>query len=158
MRKKRVLGIDPGKTGAIALVEDKKVVWVEKCPVIKPKKGKPMYDERSMAMLIAKAGAIDRIVLEKVHAMPGQGVVSMFTFGEGFGIWKGICAVTPVSYILVAPQTWKKKMLADIEGDCQKTKSILAVHRMFPEISLKKSQHGHADAIMLAAWGFHDIT
>lgn len=93
----KVIGIDPGKSGAIAMVEAGKVLFVEDTPVITPKKGKTQYDERAMFRLLesaVRAGA-KKIVLEKISAMPGQGVTSMFSFGQGFGLWLGMMAALP---------------------------------------------------------------
>ncbi|MFQ6105415.1 MAG: hypothetical protein ACE5OP_14165 [Candidatus Glassbacteria bacterium] len=87
------------------------------CPTISIN-GKRYFDERGMATLIRVAilSGAQVIFMEQVHAMPKQGVVSMFSFGQGFGIWLGILACHRVPYELVAPQRWKREMLADIPG------------------------------------------
>ena len=168
----RVIGIDPGKSGAIALVHDRAAIWVKSCPIIKPKKGKSQYDERAMAKIISDetdgefimnplttrrgipAPRIDLVVIESVHAMPGQGVSSMFNFGMGFGIWLGILASKSIPYELVTPQRWKKDMLADIPGDDKKARSVIAAKRMFPDLEFPlKKDHDKAEAVLLAAWG-----
>lgn len=158
------VGIDPGKTGAVAVLLDRKVLYTVDCPII----GKE-YDASGMAKIIkhvfkqsmgvARVGT-DLIVedlsiwIEKVHAMPKQGTVSMFGFGKGYGIWIGICAAIGVSYNLVAPQTWKKIFLKDMPKE--KSSSILVAKRMFPSseewLTLKK-HHNRAEAVLIAAYG-----
>jgi crossover junction endodeoxyribonuclease RuvC len=161
----RVIGIDPGKTGAVAVIEDNTIVELYDCPIItSSKKGvKPQYDERGMARIIqveiARIGCpVDKIVIEKVGAMPGQGVTSMFTFGMGFGLWLGILATLPVPYELVTPQRWKKEMLMDIPGGNslkeRKARSVVAAKRLFPGLDLPRvKDHGKAEAVLIAAWG-----
>lgn len=152
----KVIGIDPGKSGAIAMVEAGKVLFVEDTPVITPKKGKAQYDERAMFQLLESAvlDGAKKIILEKVSAMPGQGVTSMFSFGQGFGLWLGMMAALSIPYELVTPQRWGKDMLADIPGDDRKARSVMAAKRMFPELQFaRKKDHGRAEAILLAAWG-----
>lgn len=152
----KVIGIDPGKSGAIAMVEAGHILFVEDTPVITAKKGKAQYDERAMFRLLESAvnSGAKKIVLEKVSAMPGQGVTSMFSFGQGFGLWLGMMAALPISYELVTPQRWKGAMLADIPGDDQKARSVIAAKRMFPGLEFaRKKDHGRAEAILLAAWG-----
>src|ERR1035437_7770475 len=109
------IGIDPGKGGAIGCLYDNKIAHAHT-----PLAGKE-YDIAKMVDLVKGANKVPVFagsedlfcVIEKVHAMPGQGVVSMFTFGYGFGLWVGIVASLRIPYILVAPQTWKKEMLKD---------------------------------------------
>lgn len=159
----RVIGIDPGKSGAIAMVErnptkgEDRVIWAVDCPVIKSK-GKTLYDERSMANLLkigrGSVQPFEKVYLEKVHAMPGQGVTSMFEFGKGLGIWLGILSCMHKPYQLVTPQRWKRDMLKDVEGTDQKARAVIAAKRMFHDLELPyKKDHGKADAIMIAAWG-----
>lgn len=157
-----VIGIDPGKGGALALVKAAQVLHVEDTPLIKGTKGKAQYDERGMwstLKALTERHQVDRIVLEKVSAMPGQGVTSMFTFGQGFGLWLGMLAALPVPYELVTPRRWKKTMLADIPGTDQKARSILAAKRLFPGLELpRKKDHGKAEAVLLAAYGLRNLT
>lgn len=158
-----VIGIDPGKSGAIACVErdqmgNIKLLGVHDTPVIKPKKGKAQYDERLMAQIIKNTPGAAKILIEKVNAMPGQGVVSMFSFGMGFGLWLGIVTTFGVPYELVIPQRWKKEMLADIAGDDQKARAVTAAKRLFPDADLsRKKDHGRADAMLIAYYGARNL-
>ena len=152
------IGIDPGKSGSVAAVEDGKILGVMDCPTIRPKNGKSQYDERAMYQMLfchgLYLGSADKIILEKVHAMPGQGVVSMFEFGKGLGIWLGILATQKIPYELITPQRWKKEMLRDIPGTDQKARSVIAAKRLYPDLELpRKKDHNKADAVLIATWG-----
>lgn len=153
----KIIGIDPGKSGAVAMIDGGKVLFAVDTPIITSGKGKSQYDERAMFKLLEGAilGGATLAVLEKVSAMPGQGVTSMFSFGQGFGMWLGMLAALPIPYALVTPQRWKATMLADIPGDDQKARSVIAAKRMFPGLEFaRKKDHGRAEAILLASWGF----
>jgi len=89
--------------------------------------------------------------LEKVHAMPGQGVTSMFSFGEGYGVWQGILAGLQIPFDLVAPQTWKKHTMRD----CSKEKgaSMVKALQLYPQADIRlKKHHGRADALLIAEY------
>jgi crossover junction endodeoxyribonuclease RuvC len=149
-----IAGIDPGKSGAIAVIDHNGLMVVD-CPTIIVN-DKKQFDERGMARLFK--GIISEknvmVFMELVHAMPGQGVVSMFSFGQGYGIWLGILACCDVSYELVTPQTWKRHMLCGISGKDNKAKSVIAAKRLFPECGQwKKKDHNRADALLIAEWG-----
>jgi len=100
----QIVGIDPGKTGAI---------------IIMNLNGEIVYSAAFDRTPGEVAGALKmirgdrdhiRIYLEKVHAMPGQGVSSMFSFGEGYGFIQGYLAAIGVTPTLVSPQTWQKSI------------------------------------------------
>lgn len=114
-----IVGIDPGISGAIAIIDVKNDnIEVFDVPTIKVEntnkkakaKTKQEYDKIAMGKLLGQYSKRKvAIVMEKVHAMPGQGVTSMFNFGRGVGIWEGIFAVLGWEPELVTPQTWKKE-------------------------------------------------
>lgn len=112
-----IIGIDPGINGAIAVLDLKaEKVSVFDVPTIKvPGKGRGKksvsdYDKAGMADLLSKyQNRQVAVSMEKVHAMPGQGVTSMFTFGRGVGIWEGMLAAFGWEIDLVTPQNWKKE-------------------------------------------------
>jgi len=150
----RTLGIDPGKTGALAMITPHGHMAAD-TPTI-TMNGKKIIDERRMVevfrSIVAKKPIF--VFLEMVHAMPKQGVVSMFTFGKSFGIWLGILASHDVPYELVTPQKWKAQMLAGVEGTDNKAKSVIVAKRLFPENSgWKKKDHNKAEALLIAEWG-----
>lgn len=153
-----IAGIDPGKSGAIAKVEgfdgapiDGKSISVYPCPVIKVK-GKNEYDVNGMRAILR---GVDKIWIEKVHAMPKQGVTSMFSFGKGYGIWLGLIAGDWIPVSEVAPQTWKKLWLKDMPKD--KGSAVLRVKQLFPDeeflVGSKVQQQAFADAVLIAMYG-----
>lgn len=157
------IGIDPGINGAVAaLYEDGRC---EVCSV--PSSfidGKRQFDAAGMAKIIRGYGAGARICLESVHAMPGNGAVSMFFFGRGFGIWEGVLGALGRKYVLIPPQTWKKSYveLAPVKGDkrpraqvkaAAKKNALILARNLFPSLeeSLKREKDdGRAEALLMA--------
>ena len=93
-----------------------------------------------------------KVVIEQVSAMPGQGVTSMFNFGQSFGILKGICSAMQLPMYFVRPAKWKKYFnLINSEKDASRTKAI----EIFPYFSLnlsRKKDNNKADAILIASF------
>jgi len=93
-----------------------------------------------------------KVIIEQVSAMPGQGVTSMFNFGQSFGILKGICSAMQLSMYFVRPTKWKKYYnLINSEKDASRTKAI----EIFPYFSsnlAKKKDSNKADAILIASY------
>jgi crossover junction endodeoxyribonuclease RuvC len=110
------IGIDPGKGGAVGILDENSNPSVFDTPTYKNKKtGKDVYDLPAMAQILRPyAGKDVKIVLEAVHSMPGQGVSSSFNFGEGLGIWKGIIAAFAFKVNMTTPQTWKKTSFPEL--------------------------------------------
>ena len=137
------VGIDPGKSGALAILYPSGDVYV--CPF-------------SAVAYLEKLEAIKEediiCCVEKVSAMPGQGVVSMFNFGHNLGYIEGLLSAYRISYQLVPPQTWKKEF--SLNSD--KTKSIEVCQKLFPEADLlasprsRKPHDGMAEAVLLAEY------
>ena len=151
-----IIGIDPGISGSICFLEDGRILDVLEMPTMaegkKNKKqvnGSQIYNE-----ILNKINEIQkqdvRVVIEQVSAMPGQGVTSMFNFGQSFGILKGICSAMQLSMYFVRPAKWKKYFgLINSEKDASRTKAI----EMFPYFSSylsKKKDANKADAILIA--------
>ena len=138
------VGIDPGKTGAMAIlweetgtfhapevVDFKDTVWQEI----------PNYPPNT------------RVYIEAVHAMPGQGVTGMFNFGMNFGWWRGALDAIGHKYVLVTPQAWKKHF--GLIGKSKDDARILAIE-LFPRIKdqlSRKKDCGRADALLIARYG-----
>ena len=153
-----IIGIDPGISGAICFFDEGKVKEILDMPVMaegkKNKKqinGPQIYNEISSR--ISKYQKKDIIVvIEQVSAMPGQGVTSMFNFGQSFGVLKGICSAMQLSMYFVRPAKWKKYYnLINSEKDASRTKAI----EMFPYFSSqlsKKKDSNKADAILIASF------
>ena len=93
---------------------------------------------------------VKKIVIEQVSAMPGQGVTSMFNFGQSFGVLKGICAALKIPVHFVRPAKWKKHFnLINSEKDASRTKVIEAFPYISSQLS-KKKDGNKADAILIA--------
>lgn len=152
------IGIDPGLDGGLAYISLDAVVY--STPTItrtKAKGTKREYNIQAMRELLQRIKNQTSVVtcyLESVHAMPGQGVTSMFSMGQGFGIWQGLLAGLQISFELVTPQRWKGVMLDGTGKD--KEASRLTALRMFPilseDLALKKDE-GKAEALLIAAYG-----
>ena len=150
----KIFGIDPGLSGAIAILKDNKVLNIFEMPVMSEgKKNKRQLNSALLANLI-KQNIIDdeevAIVVEQVNAMPGQGVTSMFNFGQTFGAIKGICATLELPIYFVRPSKWKKHFeLINSSKDSSRTKAI----EMYPKLSsehAKKKNVNKTDAILIA--------
>ena len=155
-----IIGIDPGISGSICFFEDGKVIDIIEMPSMaegkKNKKqvnGSQIYNEISSRIKKINKGDI-KVVIEQVSAMPGQGVTSMFNFGQSFGVLKGICSAMQLSVYFVRPTKWKKYFnLINTEKDASRTKVI----EIFPYISSqlsRKKDANKADAILLASFFF----
>ena len=153
-----IIGIDPGITGSICFFEDGKIIDVVEMPNMaegkKNKKqvnGAQIYHEISLRIKHLKKEEI-KVVIEQVSAMPGQGVTSMFNFGQSFGILKGICSAMQLPMYFVRPTKWKKYFnLINSEKDASRTKAI----EVFPYFSsqlLRKKDSNKADAILIASF------
>ena len=151
-----IIGIDPGISGSICFFEDGKILDVIEMPTMNEGKknkrqvnGAQIYNE--ITYRINKLQKQDvRVVVEQVSAMPGQGVTSMFNFGQSFGIIKGICSAMQLPLYFVRPTKWKKYFeLLNSSKDASRTKAI----EMYPSLSnqlSKKKDVNKSDAILIA--------
>ena len=150
----KVVGIDPGLTGAIAILKDKKVLSIFDMPVMaEGKKNKRQLNSAQLVNIIkenVKKEDETVVVVEQVNAMPGQGVTSMFNFGQTFGAIKGVCAALNLPIFFVRPSKWKKYFeLINSSKDSSRTKVI----EMYPSLSnklSKKKDVNKSDAILIA--------
>ena len=151
-----IFGIDPGISGAISVLENKKVIEVFDMPtMIDRKKNKRQVNGSQVTNIIKERLNNDKeiiIVVEHVNAMPGQGVTSMFNFGQSFGVIKGICSALGLPIYFVRPTKWKKYFnLIKTNKDASRTKVI----QVYPEISAqlsRKKDSNKADAILIARY------
>ena len=153
-----IIGIDPGVSGSICFFKDGKILDVIEMPIMnegkKNKKqvnGAQIYNE--IFKRIDNTSSIEtRVVIEHVTAMPGQGVTSMFNFGQSFGILKGVCSAMRLPMFFVRPAKWKKYYnLINSEKDASRTRAI----EIFPNFSSqlsKKKDSNKADAILIASF------
>ena len=153
-----IIGIDPGISGAICFFENGEVKEVIDIPSMADGKknkrqinGQQIFNEISSRIKNIPKKEI-RVVIEQVSAMPGQGVTSMFNFGQSFGVLKGICSAMQLSMHFVRPAKWKKYYgLIKTEKDASRTKVI----EIFPYISSqlsRKKDSNKADAILIASF------
>ena len=153
------LGIDPGISGAIALLKDDTVVKLWDMPISAKTHGKGnMVNAYLLADIVTEAKEISHemdeplsAVIEQVGAMPGQGVTRMFNFGSSFGIAEGVLGGMGIAVVPVTPQRWKKQFgLMGREKDASRTKAI----SLYPEVShllKRKKDNGRADAIFIGS-------
>ena len=153
-----IIGIDPGISGSICFLKDGKILDVVEMPTMTEGKknkrqvnGSQIYNE--ILNRLNKWNNIEvRVVIEQVSAMPGQGVTSMFNFGQSFGILKGICSAMQLPVYFVRPAKWKKYFnLINSEKDASRTRAI----EIFPYFSSqlsKKKDSNKADAILIASF------
>lgn len=152
--KKIYIGIDPGADGGIAMItiSDKETVtaW-------------PYSNEKLVEICFAIADISGEVrtttCLEKVGAMPGQGVTSMFNFGKNVGFIEGVLSANYIPYQTVPPQKWKKEY--SISSD--KNKSVEVCKKLFPNINLKrtdkckKDHDGMAEALLMAEFARRNL-
>ena len=154
-----IFGIDPGVSGGISVLENKKVIEVFDMPtMIDGKKSKRQVNGAQVSNIFKERLKDDKeivVVVEHVNAMPGQGVTCMFNFGQSFGVIKGICSALKLPIYFVRPTKWKKHFnLIKTNKDASRTKVI----EIYPKISSKlsrKKDSNKADAILIARY-FND--
>ena len=153
-----IVGIDPGIAGAFCFFSSGNVIDVIDMPTMaegkKNKKqvnGRQIYNEIMLIKNNFKSEKMS-VIVEQVSAMPGQGVTSMFNFGQSFGVIKGICSAMQLPMYFVRPAKWKKYFnLIKTEKEASRTKAI----EIFPQISSKlskKKDNNKADAILIASF------
>ena len=154
-----ILGVDVGLHGALALIDDDDMcrqIW--DMPTTPKTHGKgEEVNARLLADIVDEAAdsakADITVYIEAVSSMPGQGVASMFSFGQSFGIVLGVVAALGLQYRLVRPQQWKRSM-GLIKRDKGASRA-LAMQR-YPEVASSLSRvkdDGRAEALLIAAWG-----
>lgn len=148
----KVLGIDPGKGGAAVLLrEDGRIdkIWDAPILTIGTKK---VYDTGAMADIFTFATASRplHVAVEKVGAMRGQGVTSMFEFGLGYGLWQGMIALARMPVTFYTPQAWKKGVLAGMPPG--KGSSIVRAKQLWPTCDgfNRAKDDGRAEAALIA--------
>ena len=153
-----IIGIDPGISGSICFLQDGKIVDVVEMPTMtEGKKNKKQVNGSQIVNEISeKIKELDKreikVVIEQVSAMPGQGVTSMFNFGQSFGILKGICSSMQLPMYFVRPAKWKKYFnLINSEKDASRTRAIEVFPYFSNQLSRKKDSN-KADAILIASF------
>ena len=152
-----ILAFDPGQTGAIAMLADGEFAGFVDMPVMPRASGGHHVDGASMAtavrqMLARHPGATRLAVLERVSAMPKQGVSSVFRFGEGYGVIRGVVGALGIPFVTVPSVTWKRWAgLMGTEKDVARSVAIQRFPAAAPQLQRKKDS-GRADALLIGAW------
>ena len=156
-----IIGIDPGISGAICFFENGQVKEIINMPIMADGKknkrqinGPQTYNE-----ILKRINNYPKkdiiVVIEQVSAMPGQGVTSMFNFGQSFGVIKGICSAMQLSMFFIRPTKWKKYFgLIKTEKDASRTKVIEIFPYISSELSRKKDSN-KADAVLIASFFYN---
>ena len=157
-----VCGIDPGFSGAIAIIGHSGMIeHYRKMPVLKFKDGKKVHkliDIATVAAIFAKYEP-SHVFLEKAHAMPRQGVVSMFNYGVGYGMILGVCMALEamMQTHTITPQKWQKFMYANMIGVDElepKARAMARFYEIWPELMAQNVTHdGIIDAMLIAEMG-----
>lgn len=150
-----VIGIDPGISGAISLFDrnTQSLLEVVDMPTLEVDSGKTKKRHISAAGLrdILVCHPTAHVVIEKVGAMPGQGVTSMFNFGRSAGIIEGIVAALQRPYTYVTPAAWTKVVGRAAGKDASRMRAM----ELFPskaELFKRAKDDGRADAALIAYW------
>ena len=156
-----IIGIDPGISGSICFFQDGIIKDVIEMPTMTDgKKNKRQVNGAQIFNEISeRINKFDKknikVVIEQVSAMPGQGVTSMFNFGQSFGVLKGICSAMQLSMYFVRPAKWKKYFgLIKTEKDASRTKVIEIFPYISSELSRKKDSN-KADAVLIASFFYN---
>ena len=146
MKEVIYIGIDPGGSGAYGYIS----------------KGDDMVEVANDFTSIQQAFhdlfqwknnncTIKIAILEKVNAMPNEGVTSSFKFGTNYGMWQGVLTALRIPFKLVHPRTWQKGLVYKTDGKDSKERSLTVARRLFPDVDLhRKKDHGKADALLMA--------
>ena len=158
----KILGIDPGLDGGFAGIFPEGAVLA--CPIqtITIKASKREYDIPAIVRFIKQVNP-GHVFIEKAQAMPGQGVSSMFSIGNGYGIMRGVVVALGIPHTLVRPKTWQKEMFKDLPKADTKAMSYIACQRLWPTNSwlasprCKKPHDGMTDAALIAEYGARQL-
>jgi len=143
-----IIGIDPGQKGAIVAMDGSEIS-LHQMP----------DDALEIVRVLRSYSEKDEchVFLEKSQAMPGQGSVSMFNYGVGFGTLLGVLAALKIPHTLVHPKTWCKVMHQGTTAGEAKERSLEAARRLYPQVELirprcRKPDEGYIDALLLAGY------
>ena len=143
-----ILGIDPGLDGGISIINGNSIELLETIPT-EPKTGfiKRQVDAQKLSNIL-RVYPISVCYLERVASRPGQGVGSVFSFGDTYGCIRGVLGALNIPTYTVAPQTWKKELKISSKDD-----SLKAIKELYPLLKMRKKDHNIAEALLLALYG-----
>jgi len=170
MKPRAVIGIDPGKSGFLCVLpmEARQAARFEPMPMIVPTggKGKKRYNIAALIRILREwrdTYDIDLVAVERQQVHPGQGSVSCFSIGEGFGYLVGVVSTLAMRLECPHPRTWQKVMHRDCPGKDPKARTIEVCGRLFPDIDLRASERcrvlndNKADALLIADWARRQV-
>jgi crossover junction endodeoxyribonuclease RuvC len=150
-----IMGIDPGLSGAVAIYDTSTGdVGIEDMPTVEVVRGgkrKSEISPQALSDVIAK-GYAGSAFLERVGAMPGQGVTSMFSFGRSVGMVEGVLAALSIPVTIVPPQTWRRRVAVREGKDGSRERAMQLFPRQAAMFARKKDD-GRADAALIAYYG-----
>lgn len=150
----KICGIDPGLSGAVCVFDvEKGMLTILDMPTVEVKSGKSMKRKLSEPMLaeLLRPHEITHAALEQVSAMPGQGVSSMFSFGQSYGAIRGVLAGLRIPITMVTPRKW----MSDLKVSGGKDANRQRAAQLFPAYAAsftRVKDDGRADAALLAYW------
>lgn len=159
----RILGIDPGHTGALALLEmrvsrsEPEMEFFD-MPTARAYAGRPQVVEGVLADAIRRMHP-EHAIVERVHSMPKQGVASVFSFGLAYGAVRGVLAGLSVPFTAIEPQKWRKLVGMSVGAD--KDAARARASELFPEFAYHfafRNRSGRADAALMALAGFRTLS
>lgn len=149
-----IIAIDPGLTGAVGFLRSGAFLAVEDMPIVAKGVGsvKTEVSPSGLKSLIKERlqpGEFTVAVIEKVGAMPGQGVSSVFSLGDSYGSARAVLATAGFEMTYVSPVTWKKYFKLSSDKELSRALAI----RLFPDAPLRLKKHdGRAEALLMARW------
>jgi len=143
-----ILGIDPGLSGGLAILNGSEIELLETIPT-ESKNGfiKRQVDAQKLSSILRVYPDLI-CYLEGVASRPGQGVASVFSFGDTYGCIRGVLGALNIPTYTIAPQTWKKSLKISSKDD-----SLKASKDLFPSVKFKKKDHNIAEALLIAYYG-----
>jgi len=153
-KPRRIIGIDVGLSGAIAMMQGETLTGIVDMPTVTLTRNGAAKRQISIPELveIIKTFQPDEAYCERVFAMSGQGVTSVFSFGRSLGAIEGILGARLIKTTLVTPQIWQKAMGVSGGKDGARARAM----EVFPwnvDLFKRKKDDGRADAALIAAWG-----
>lgn len=145
----KFIGIDPGITGAVAIIDSEKIELIDSPFVQIKTRRKP--DVVGYYQILKDLTSNSILTIEEVHPMPGQGAIAGFNFGMAYGVWVGIFAALQIHYEFVSPQKWKRQMGVRGEKDESRTVALQLFPHLANQLNLKK-HHNRADALLMAEY------
>lgn len=149
----KVMSIDPGLSGAMAVFDGETLIDIVDTPVhslVRNNKTKRQISGSGLAAIFRDCKPA-HVIVEKVSAMPGQGVTSMFSFGRSFGLIEGILAAFEIPATYVTPSVWTKGIGRGVGKDASRARAC-ELYPSHQKSFARVKDDGRADAVLIGAW------